>query len=92
MEADLATLRNVEQTMLALAQLMVDDPEDVRLEVILKPAETLIRLHVAPHDVGKLIGKEGRTARSLRIILSAIGMKYRHSFSLDIVESQEPRA
>jgi uncharacterized protein len=92
MDAKLAALRHVEQTILALAKHMVDDSEAVRVGVILKPTKTLIRLHAAPQDAGKLIGKQGRTARSLRVILDAIAMKYQPSFSLDIVQSQGPGA
>jgi predicted RNA-binding protein YlqC (UPF0109 family) len=43
---------------------------------------------VAPNDIGKVIGKQGRTARSMRTILSAASMKLKHRFALDIVEEQ----
>ena len=46
--------------------------------------ETVLRLYVASDDLGKLIGKHGRTARSLRTILSAAGSKLQHRFSLDV--------
>ena len=48
MNADLTALRELEQTILNLTKLMVDDSEAVRLEVLNKPAETLLRLHVTP--------------------------------------------
>ena len=51
-----------------------------------------IRLRVAASDVGKVIGKQGRTARSMRTILSAASMKLKHRFSLDIVEEDHPSA
>jgi uncharacterized protein len=88
MNADLTALRELEQTILNLTKLMVDDSDAVRLEVLSKPAETLLRLHVTPADAAHLIGKQGRTARSLRIILGSIGRKYRHSISLDVVANQ----
>jgi predicted RNA-binding protein YlqC (UPF0109 family) len=68
---------------------MVDEPDAVRIEVVNKPSETLTRLHVASTDTGILIGKQGRTARSFRILLNSIGVKYHHSISLDIVANRE---
>ncbi len=50
---------------------------------------TVLRLRVAAGDVGKVIGKQGRTARSLRTVLSAASMKLKHRFSLDIVEEEK---
>ncbi len=44
----------------------------------------MLRLYVANDDLGKLIGKQGRTARSLRTILAAAGSKQQHRFSLDV--------
>jgi predicted RNA-binding protein YlqC (UPF0109 family) len=47
---------------------------------------TVLELRVAPGDLGKVIGKQGRTARSMRTILGAAGMKLRQRFSLEIIE------
>ena len=47
---------------------------------------TVLRLHVSDSDIGKVIGKQGRTAHSLRTILSAVSTKYHHRYTLDIVE------
>ena len=47
---------------------------------------TVIELRVAPEDLGRVIGKQGRTARSLRTILNAAGTKANQRFSLEIVE------
>ncbi len=69
-----------------IARSLVDNPDCVSLEVTTEPESTTVRLRVGPEDVGKLIGKQGRTARSLRTILSAASMKQKHRFSLDIVE------
>jgi hypothetical protein len=69
-----------------IACALVDRPEGVSVEAIADGEGTLIRLRVAHSDVGKVIGKQGRTARSVRTILSAASMKLRHRFSLDIVE------
>lgn len=72
--------------MTEIAQALVDDPASVRVEAIPEGDSTLLRLFVAPSDIGKVIGKQGRTARSLRTILSAASMKLHHRFALDIVE------
>lgn len=69
-----------------IAQALVDDPAAVRVEAIAEADSTVLRLFVAPADIGKVIGKQGRTARSLRTILSAASMKLHHRFALDIVE------
>jgi predicted RNA-binding protein YlqC (UPF0109 family) len=78
-----------------LARALVDKPEEVSVETIQDGDGTLLRLHVAQSDVGKVIGKQGRTARSIRTVLSAASMKLKRRFSLDIVEEarvEETRA
>ncbi|MDE3105308.1 MAG: KH domain-containing protein [Acidobacteriota bacterium] len=69
-----------------IASALVDDPASIQVVSHTDGEGTLIRLRVSPADVGKVIGKQGRTARSLRTILSAASMKLKHRFSLDIVE------
>lgn len=72
-----------------IAQALVDDPSAVKVEAVMDQDTTVLRLEVAPADVGKVIGKQGRTARSLRTILGAASMKHRRRFALDIVEADE---
>lgn len=72
---------------LNLASTLVDEPDQVRVEVIDEATGTMLRLHVAPIDLGKVIGKQGRTARSIRTILAAASMKAHHRFSLDIQQT-----
>jgi predicted RNA-binding protein YlqC (UPF0109 family) len=69
-----------------LARALVDKPEDVSVETVPDGDGTVLRLHVAQSDVGKVIGKQGRTARSIRTVLSAASMKLKRRYSLDIVE------
>lgn len=69
-----------------IAMEMVDQPDSVRVELEATSTETVLHLFVAADDIGKMIGKQGRTARSLRTILAAIGMKNRHHYALDIIE------
>ncbi len=70
-----------------IARSLVDDTDAVRVEVLTEQESTVLRLHVAAGDIGKVIGKQGRTARSLRTILGAASMKLQRRFSLDIVEA-----
>lgn len=72
-----------------IAQALVDDPAAVKVEAIIDQDIAVLRLEVAPADVGKVIGKQGRTARSLRTILGAASMKHRRRFALDIVEADD---
>jgi predicted RNA-binding protein YlqC (UPF0109 family) len=75
-----------------IARALVDQPDAVTVEAIPDRDGTLLRLRVAPADVGKVIGKQGRTARSLRTILSAASMKLKHRYALDIIEEPQPAA
>lgn len=70
-----------------IARALVDDVDAVRVETVVDQDTIVLRLQVAPADVGKVIGKQGRTARSLRTILGAASMKYRRRFALDIIEA-----
>jgi predicted RNA-binding protein YlqC (UPF0109 family) len=72
-----------------IARALVDDTDAVEVETINQPDATVLRLHVAASDIGKVIGKQGRTARSLRTILGAASMKLQRRFSLDIVEQSK---
>lgn len=78
--------------MTEVARALVDASDAVRIETFEENDTTVLRLFVAPDDVGKVIGKQGRTARSLRTILSAASMKLHHRFALDIVEADDMEA
>jgi predicted RNA-binding protein YlqC (UPF0109 family) len=69
-----------------IARALVDVPEAVVVEAVEREESTVLRLRVAPTDVGKVIGKQGRTARSVRTILGAVSMKHHHRYTLDILE------
>lgn len=77
---------NMSTLVLEIAKALVDEPEAVRLDVLSEGGATVLRLQVSSRDLGKVIGKQGRTARSLRTILDAASMKLKQRFSLDIVE------
>jgi predicted RNA-binding protein YlqC (UPF0109 family) len=82
MTHDLA--RSMTQLVAAMAKALVDHPESVSVSAELENDATVLVLQVAPSDLGKVIGKQGRTARSLRTILGAASMKAQHRFALDI--------
>jgi len=79
----------VDELVREIAKALVDDPESVDVETVDHDENTVLRLRVAPQDVGKVIGKQGRTARSVRTILGAVSMKLHHRYSLDILEEDE---
>ncbi|HLI03211.1 MAG TPA: KH domain-containing protein [Terracidiphilus sp.] len=82
----------VDQLVREIARALVDDPAAVEVEMVAREENTVLRLRVAPQDVGKVIGKQGRTARSVRTILGAVSMKLHHRYTLDILEEDEDEA
>ena len=79
----------MQQLMTEIVQALVDEPSAVKVVATPDGDVTVLRLEVDPSDIGKVIGKQGRTARSLRTILGAASMKYKHRFALDIVEADD---
>ena len=69
-----------------MAQSLVDYPEQVEVTEMQGEQTTVYELKVAKEDLGKIIGKQGRTARSIRTILGAAGMKLNRRFTLEILE------
>ncbi len=69
-----------------IAKALVDQPDDVTVESVDDEQGTVLELRVGAGDLGKVIGKQGRTARSMRTILGAAGTKLRKRFSLEILE------
>lgn len=83
------SVQRVRDLLSGIASSLVDEPEKVRIETEDFESETVLRLFVAHDDLGKVIGKQGRTARSLRTILSAAGSKLQRRFSLDVQSADE---
>lgn len=69
-----------------IARALVDKPEDVVVKEVSGDHATVLELKVAPTDLGKIIGKQGRTARAIRTLLGASGMKLDRRFTLEILE------
>lgn len=70
---------------------LVDNPDEVKVTQIDGEQTTILELRVHQSDLGKVIGKQGRTARAIRTILAAAGMKQRRRFNLEIIERFDDR-
>lgn len=81
---------DVRELVLQIAKALVDEPELVTVEALDGSDGTVLELRVAQRDLGKVIGKQGRTARSLRTIIGAASMKLRKRHTLEIVEDGLP--
>ena len=72
-----------------IVRALVDEPTAVEVDSVDRGDNTLLELRVAPQDVGKVIGKQGRTARSVRTVLGAVSVKLHHRYTLDILEEDD---
>jgi uncharacterized protein len=70
----------------SIAKALVDHPDDVMVKAVEGEQVTVLELRVHPEDLGKVIGRQGRTAKSIRTLLGAAGMKLRKRFTLEILE------
>lgn len=71
-----------------IAKSLVDKPDEVVVSQISGESSSIFELKVAPEDIGKVIGKQGRNAQAIRVILGAAGMKVKKRFSLDLIEKR----
>jgi predicted RNA-binding protein YlqC (UPF0109 family) len=69
-----------------IAKALVDKPEEVSVRLVEGEQVKVLELKVDPSDLGKVIGKKGRTAKSIRTLLGAAGMKLKKRFTLEILE------
>jgi predicted RNA-binding protein YlqC (UPF0109 family) len=69
-----------------IAKALVDNPEDVQVQEVEGEQTTVLELRVKNEDLGKVIGRQGRTARAIRTLLAAAGMKIQKRFVLEILE------
>ena len=69
-----------------IARHLVDDPGSVSVETVEQDGTTVLRLHVAPDDVGKVIGRQGRIARALRTLVRASGARDDRHIVLEIAD------
>jgi len=69
-----------------IAKALVDAPDQVAVNQVEEDGETVLELEVAESDLGRVIGKQGRTARALRNLLNAAGVKTHRRYALEILE------
>jgi uncharacterized protein len=68
-----------------IAKALVDEPDHVSVSLVDDEQTTVLELKVAPNDLGKVIGKQGRTARAMRTLLGAAGVRFHKRFPLEIL-------
>jgi predicted RNA-binding protein YlqC (UPF0109 family) len=69
-----------------IARALVDSPDDVEVREVEEGGDSILELKVSQPDLGKVIGKQGRTARAMRTLLAATGAKANKRFVLEILE------
>ncbi|OGL43204.1 MAG: RNA-binding protein [Candidatus Schekmanbacteria bacterium RBG_16_38_11] len=69
-----------------LAQALVDNPEKIEVKELGEGRTTVIELRVAPEDLGKIIGRKGRTVKAMRTLLNAAAVKKKKRVVLEIIE------
>jgi predicted RNA-binding protein YlqC (UPF0109 family) len=77
---------NMKELIEHIARSLVEKPTDVTVTEIPKEQATIIELRVAKEDLGRVIGKQGRTVRAMRTLLAAIATKQQKRVSLEIIE------
>jgi len=82
----MATTADIPALMAHLAKALVDAPDEVEAEAFDEGDHIVVELVVAEEEVGKIIGRQGRMARSLRTIMGAAALKARKRYQLEIVE------
>ena len=76
----------MKELLVEIAKALVDNPEDVQVAEVEGEQTTVLELRVRNEDLGKVIGRQGRTARAIRTLLSAAGMKIHKRVVLEILE------
>jgi len=71
-----------------IAKALVDYPDGVDVKEVEGSHITVFELRTHPEDLGKVIGREGRTAKAIRTLLGAVGMKLHKRFTLEIIEGK----
>ncbi|HTQ86836.1 MAG TPA: KH domain-containing protein [Candidatus Solibacter sp.] len=76
----------MKELVVAIARALVDHPDDVQVRSVDGEQITVLELRVHPEDIGKVIGRQGRTAKAIRTLLGAAGMKQQKRYTLEILE------
>ncbi|MCQ2452501.1 MAG: KH domain-containing protein [Oscillospiraceae bacterium] len=76
----------MKELLLYIARNLVDNPDDVIVDEIEKADETVYELRVAPGDMGKVIGRQGKIAKEIRVLMRSVAQKQGKRISVDIVD------
>jgi len=76
----------MKELLLYIAQNLVDNPDDVSVTELERDGETVFELRVAPGDMGKVIGRQGKIAKEIRTLMRAVAQKQGKRISVDIVD------
>ena len=79
-------MEQLKELVLVIARALVDEPDQVKVNVIESANSLVLELSVSKKDIGKIIGKQGRTVGAFRTILNAVGAKSRNRIILEIIE------
>jgi predicted RNA-binding protein YlqC (UPF0109 family) len=79
-----ASINSTASLLIAIVRALVMEPDQVSVESFTKDGLTILRLKVGGSDLGRVIGKHGRTAQSLRAVIQAVEVKLQHRFQLEI--------
>jgi len=76
----------MEELLKSIVLALVDNPDEISVTTIEKDGETILELKVAAADMGKVIGKQGRIAKAIRVVVKAAGAKENKNFGVEIVQ------
>ena len=79
-------MSDMNELLLIIAKSLVDKPDQVKVDEVKGDKTTVLELRVAKEDLGKVIGKQGKTAQAIRIILNATATKLKQRAVLEIIE------
>ncbi len=79
-------MRQLENLLLFLARNLVDEPERVKVEVRETDSRVDLTLHVAPDDIGKVIGRQGRTIKAIRSVVKAASVKLDRRVNVEVAD------
>ena len=74
----------MQELVTVLAKALVEKPEDVQVETVEEEDRTILKLHVAQEDMGRVIGKQGRIAKAIRTIVKSAATREKKKISVDI--------
>ena len=76
----------MKELLLYIARNLVDNPDAVTVEEVERDGDTVFQLRVAPEDMGKVIGRQGKSAKEIRILMRSVAQKQGKRISVDIVD------